>query len=75
VFDNIILKNEYDSDFAFAFFQKTNHILFNFFKNKSYFIQLFKKQIMFYSTLSKQIIFYSIFFLKSNLEIRTTNKN
>jgi hypothetical protein len=36
VFGNRILKNEYDSDFAF-------------FKNKSYFIQLFKKQIIFYS--------------------------
>jgi hypothetical protein len=41
VFGNRILKNEYDSDFAF-------------FKNKSYFIHFFSKQIIFCSTFSKK---------------------
>jgi hypothetical protein len=44
------------------FFSKINHILFNFFKNKSYFIRFFINKIIFYSK-------------KSNFEIRKQNKN
>jgi hypothetical protein len=62
LFGNKILKTEYDFNYIFS---KINHILFNFFKNKLYFIQLFLNKLY----------FIQFFLKKSNLKIRKQNKN